>query len=86
MFFFFNIVIFGDYILVISTAFNEPAFRILVLEFVFRILFFQGIFRNRRSFSFDVLWEMGKHKVLLNFDKIDNQLFDFGHIALHMRI
>lgn len=29
---------------------------------------------------------MGKHKVLLNFNQIDNQLFDFGHIALHMRI
>lgn len=71
MFFFFNVVIFGDFILTVSTAFNGPVFRILVLEFTFRI-FFWGIFRNRESFSFDILWEMGRNKVLLNFNKIVN--------------
>lgn len=61
--FFFKIVIFGDYILVVSTAFNKPAFRVPVLEFVFRI-FFLGIFKTRKSFCFDSLWDIGKNKVL----------------------
>lgn len=41
--FVFKAVIFGDHVLVVSTAFNAPAFRIPVLEFAFRI-FFLGIF------------------------------------------
>lgn len=37
--FIFKIVIFGDHVLVVSTAFNESAFTIFVLEFAFRIFF-----------------------------------------------
>lgn len=41
--FVFKAVIFGDHVLVVSTAFNAPAIRIPVLEFAFRI-FLGGIF------------------------------------------
>lgn len=60
--FFFKIVIFGDYIFVVSIVFNKFVFRVFVLEFVFRI-FFLGIFKIRKFFCFDSLWDIGKNKV-----------------------
>lgn len=62
----------------------------LLLEFLFCNLLSEysfWVFLKIGSFFFffNGLWEM-KNKVLLNFNKIVNQFFDLGHIALQMRI